>query len=61
VRIHLSVSVDEVVDNTFNRCEVKQLQGENEFVREKIMICITMVKINNVSYTNHTREGRWRM
>jgi len=52
---------DETVHNIFDRFEVKQLQGENEFIRAIIMIYITFVKINNVSYTNHTREGPWRM
>ena len=59
--ISLSMPGDETVHNIFDRFEVKQLQGENEFIRAIIMICITFVKINNVSYTNHTREGPWRM
>jgi len=46
--ISLSMPGDETVHNIFDRFEVKQLQGENEFIRAIIMICITFVKINNV-------------
>lgn len=51
-----------MVDNTRDRSEAK-LQGENEFIRVVIMICITMTMINNESYTNYKEkaEGGWNI